>query len=125
METPKFLGAFNLPGGKVTQGRRDVTNVPAQALAMLNDPLVLDQARHWAKRLVSRPDKTPAERIDHMFRVAVSRPPTDAETTRFEQAAVELAKLHGVPADQILTSEPLWTDLAHTVFNLQEFVYIP
>jgi hypothetical protein len=35
MEAPKFLGAFNFPGGKVTQGRRDVTNVPAQALALL------------------------------------------------------------------------------------------
>lgn len=32
MEGPKFLEAFNFPGGKVTQGRRDVTNVPAQAL---------------------------------------------------------------------------------------------
>lgn len=30
MEAPKFLGAFNFPGGKVTQGRRDVTNVPAR-----------------------------------------------------------------------------------------------
>ena len=38
MEGPKFLEAFNFPGGKVTQGKRDVTNVPAQALALLNDP---------------------------------------------------------------------------------------
>lgn len=47
MEAPKFLGAFNFPGGKVTQGRRDVTNVPAQALALLNDPFVIDQADVW------------------------------------------------------------------------------
>jgi hypothetical protein len=125
METPKFLGAFNLPGGKVTQGRRDVTNVPAQALAMLNDPLVLDQSRYWAKKLVSRPDKTSFQRIDRMFRTTLSRPPTAAETARFEQAALDLAKLHGVPSDQILASETIWTDLAHTIFNLQEFVYIP
>jgi hypothetical protein len=125
METPKFLGAFNLPGGKVTQGRRDVTNVPAQALAMLNDPLVLDQARQWAKRLVARPDKSPAERINQMFVVALSRPLTDSELARFDGVVAELAKLHGASPDQILASEVLWTDLAHTIFNLQEFVYIP
>ena len=56
MESPKFLGAFNLPGGKVTQGRRDVTNVPAQALALLNDPFVLQQADVWAGRLTARAD---------------------------------------------------------------------
>ena len=35
----QFLGAFNLPGGKITQGRRDVTNVPAQALEPGTCPL--------------------------------------------------------------------------------------
>src|SRR5262249_40233806 len=51
MEGPSFLTAFNFPGGKVAQGRRDVTNVPAQALALLNDPFVLQQAEVWAGRL--------------------------------------------------------------------------
>src|SRR5438046_10678902 len=41
MESPKFLGAFNFPSGTVAQGKRDFTNVPAQALALLNDPFVL------------------------------------------------------------------------------------
>ena len=54
MEPPKFLGAFNSPGGKVTQGRRDVTNVPAQALALLNDPFVLQQAGVWAQHLLAQ-----------------------------------------------------------------------
>ena len=48
MEGPKFLEAFNFPGGKVTQGRRHTTNVPAQALALMNDPFVVDQAGRWA-----------------------------------------------------------------------------
>ena len=76
MEAPKFLGAFNFPGGKVAQGRRDVTNVPAQALALLNDPFVLQQADVWAGRLVARPDDTVEARIDAMFRTALGRPPT-------------------------------------------------
>jgi hypothetical protein len=125
MESPKFLSAFNIPGGKVTQGRRDVTNVPAQALAMLNDPLVLQQAGEWAKRVVVRPDESTSQRIGAMFLAALGRPPTEAERTRFEQAALQLAELHSVSPADILTNEAVWREIAHTLFNLQEFVYIP
>src|SRR5207237_8600558 len=79
MEEPKFLGAFNFPGGKVAQGRRDVTNVPAQALALLNDPFVLQQAETWAKRLIERPDTAAGPRIDAMFQTALGRPPSNEE----------------------------------------------
>jgi hypothetical protein len=109
----------------VTQGRRDVTNVPAQALAMLNDPLVLQQAEQWAKRVVARPDDSVGQRIDAMFLAALGRSPTDAERSRFEQAATQLAELHAVPVGDILKSEVVWREVAHALFNLQEFVYIP
>ena len=73
MEAPKFLGVFDFPGGKVTHGRRDVTNVPAQALALLNDPFVVAEADRWAQRLVARSGDTVAARIDAMFRQALGR----------------------------------------------------
>ena len=125
MESPKFLGVFNFPGGKVAQGRRDVTNVPAQALALLNDPFVLQQADVWAERLVQRPDKSIAERLEAMFQIALGRPPTEEEQSRFGQAALQLADVQGIPAVDVLQSRPVWKDLAHAVFNLQEFIYIP
>jgi hypothetical protein len=125
MESPKFLSAFNLPGGKVAQGRRDVTNVPAQALALLNDPFVLLQAGVWSKQLIERPDNSIADRVDAMFQAALSRPPTPEEQTRFEEAAYRLCELHGISTGDVLTSRTVWKDLAHAVFNLQEFVYIP
>src|SRR5262249_20346667 len=87
MEAPKFLGVFNFPGGKVAQGKRDVTNVPAQALALLNDPFVLQQAEFWASRLVARPDSTAADRIDAMMTTALGRLPEASERQRFELAA--------------------------------------
>ena len=91
MERPKFLEAFNFPGGKVTQGRRDVTNVPAQALALLNDPFVLQQADVWAARLVARSSDSVPSRIESMFQTALSRSPSDAELARFEVTVAELA----------------------------------
>jgi hypothetical protein len=125
MEAPHFLGAFNVPGGKVAQGRRDVTNVPGQALALLNDPFVLLQADVWAHRLVARPASSVAARIEEMFVVALGRPPAADECQRFTQAVAELAALHRVPAAEVLHNPVVWKDVAHTLFNLTEFAYIP
>jgi hypothetical protein len=125
MEGPKFLSAFDFPGGKVAQGRRDVTNVPAQALALLNDPFVLQQADLWAGGLVNRTDATVAARIEHVFRVGLGRPPGREERQRFERAVAELAELHGVPVEDVLKSRAVWKDVAHAVFNVKEFIYIP
>ncbi len=125
MEGPGFLSVFNFPGGKVAQGRRDLTNVPAQALALLNDPFVVQQAGFWADRLVSSPAPSVSARLEQMFQAALGRPPTTPERERFEQAAADFAALHGVPPEHILQSREVWKDLAHTLFNLQEFLYIP
>ena len=125
MESPQFLGAFNVPGGKVTQGRRDVTNVPAQALAMLNDPFVIGQSRVWANQLVERGDANIADRVTAMLQTALGRLPTDAERQRFADAARQLAALHQVPEADLLASEDVWSDMAHITFNLAEFVYVP
>jgi len=125
MEAPKFLGAFNVPGGKVTQGRRDVTNVPAQALAMLNDPFVVQQSRGWAERLVARPNDSITARITVMFETAFGRPPTSDECERFTQAALQFAQLHQVSTNDVSQTVPIWQDLAHTLFNASEFIYIP
>ena len=125
MEGPKFLEAFNFPGGKVTQGRRDLTNVPAQALALLNDPFVLQQADVWASRLIQRTDDDLLRRIDLVLASALSRPTTSEELAAFELLAGQLAELHQVPPSDILLSHAVWKDIVHAVFNLQEFIYVP
>ena len=50
-----MLLAFDAPVPFSTMGRRNVSNVPAQALTLLNDPLVIREARLWAKRLAAEP----------------------------------------------------------------------
>ncbi len=125
MEAPRFLSAFNLPGGKLTQGRREASNTPAQSLAMLNDPLVWRLADHWAERLVAEPVGDPAARIERMFQRALGRNPTAEERERWLSALRSLAAARGV-SDEGLSRDPaLWADLAHAMFNLQEFLFIP
>jgi hypothetical protein len=125
MEPPRFLGVFDFPGGKVTRGRRDVTNVPAQALALLNDAFVLQQAQVWAERLVAAPDATVAARIERMFTVALGRPAAADEQERFERFVAKTAEVHGVAPGGILRSPQVWRDVAHAIFNVREFITIP
>ena len=126
MEAPKFLGAFNFPGGKVTQGRRDVTNVPAQALALLNDPFVLQQADVWAASLVGtarRLDLPPGSSICSGSLSAVR--PTDEERSGSSGRSASSPRCISVPAEGVLKSQAVWKDMAHAMFNLKEFIYIP
>ena len=124
MEPPKFLATFNQPIPKVTTGRRDTTNVPNQALALLNDPFVVAMAEHWSKHELAEPVASPAERVERMFATAFARPPAPEETARFVAFAGQCAALRGVDAGALLDCEPVWQDVAHAIFNLKEFIYV-
>jgi hypothetical protein len=107
-----FLLAFDTPIPFSTVGRRQVSNVPAQALILLNDPFVHEQGERWAKAVLGSPGTT-EERVRRMYLTAFGRPPTDQEF----KSCVEFVS--GKEADAAA-----WTDLAHTLFNVKEFVFI-
>ncbi len=125
MEGPRFLSAFNFPGGKITQGRRDITNVPSQALTLLNDRFVVQQAGVWSERVLSGTGDNIASRIRHMLQSAIGRRPTPAETDRFVNLVSRLAELHKVADADVLSNQLIWKDVAHVMLNLKEFIYIP
>ncbi len=106
-----FLLAFDTPSPFSTVGRRTVSNVPAQALILMNDPFVHNQADVWAKRVMAEKasDET---RIRGMYLDAFSRAPTDAELRA-------CTAYLGAKPDQ-----RRWADLAHVLFNTKEFYFV-
>ncbi len=118
MDPPKFLVCFNLPDLKLPTGRRDVTNVPAQALALLNDPLVVELAEAWARRLVEDGAGSSRERVRAMFIQALGRTPSDDELRRWQAALAGFAQ-----SPELLADQAAWTELAHALFNTKEFIY--
>src|SRR5260370_26420142 len=76
--TPMFL-AFDYPIPFTTMGRRSVSNVPAHALALMNNPFVIQQAGLWANRILSEQDLTPTQRIKAMYCSANSREPNEGQ----------------------------------------------
>jgi hypothetical protein len=109
-----LLLAFDFPAPASCIGRRNVSNVPAQALTLLNDPFVLDQARRWADRALAR-DASPTGRLDNLYRDAFGRLPTARER------AESLAFLE----KQGMSNPQSWADLCHVLFNAKEFLFIP
>jgi hypothetical protein len=124
MEGPRFLGLFDLPPPSQTRGNRDVTNVPSQALALLNDPFVHEAARVWAERLVARKDDAIDARLTSMFLDALGRPPSAEELQLWRALAQRLADEEKVPAADLLASQRLWKDVAHAFFNTKEFLFL-
>ena len=121
-EGARFLEIFDFPNPMMARGTRDVTNVPPQALALMNDPFVVDQAGVWADRLLARTASVEA-RIEAMFRASLGRLPDAAEAERFRKLAKELANQHKVEEDKVLENRDVWKDVAHAIFNLKEFLY--
>ena len=122
MQGPRFLEIFDFPNPLQGRGNRDVTNVPPQALAMLNDPFVLDQAAGWARRLVAQRDDAIDARIARMFLEGLGRPATTAEVSKWRALTLDFTQRHA--AEDPLQSEPVWREVAHTLFNLKEFLYL-
>jgi cytochrome c553 len=103
-----FLTTFDAPVPFITRGERDVTNVPAQSLTLLNDSKVIDWARSWAQRTLERGPPSPqhsgstthsedAWRVRQMFRQAYAREASDDDV---KQSLAYLATLQQESADQ-------------------------
>jgi len=122
---PSFLLAFDLPVPFQAMGRRNVTNVPAQALTLMNDPFVTEQAQVWARRLLAETSLSTKARIAQLYREAFAREPTAEEKAVAIEFLAAQAERHGADFATDPTNAAAWADLAHALFNTKEFIFVP
>jgi hypothetical protein len=122
---PPMMLAFDMPSPFNTMGRRTVSNVPAQPLILLNDPLVVQLAKQWAERTLQTVDRSAGDRVRAMYVDGFARPPSDAETAAAMTFFDVEGELLGVPAERRLQDPRLWADFAHVLVNTKEFIFIP
>ena len=122
--TPMFL-AFDYPSPISTIGRRGSSTVPSQALIMMNNEFVNQQAKIWAERVVA--ERADADgRIQRMFLAAFGRPADRSEVEETSSFLGEQRALHigandvGAGKDDVRP----WTDLAHVLMNSTEFIFV-
>lgn len=106
-----FMTTFDTPVPFSTMGRRNVSNVPAQALVLMNDPFVAEQAKLWAERALAAEEDS-RQRIEWMYQSAFGRLPTTDEA----KLSLEFV------GDG--TDVKTWTNFAHSLINTKEFVFL-
>ncbi|TWT54951.1 Planctomycete cytochrome C [Rubripirellula amarantea] len=109
-----FMLAFDTPSPFSTMGRRNVSNVPAQSLILMNDPFVVKQAKGWADRAIEQRDNE-LERIQWMYESALARKPTDREL-QFARAFLGSGNSE--------SEQAAWQDFAHAIINTKEFIFL-
>ncbi len=102
-----FLGALDCADPSMGVDKRNESTTALQALAMLNDRLMLAMAGHFASRLEAERGDV-AGRIDRAFRLALGRAPSDPERA----ALAAYARQYGL------------ANACRVIFNLNEFAFV-
>ena len=119
-----FMLTFDAPVPFSSMGRRNVSNVPAQSLILMNDPLVVELAGDWADRALTSVPQNGAEgvakRVAWMYLSAFGRQPTTSESR------ASVAFLYSKADGNKTTTEDagLWADFAHVLVNTKEFIFL-
>ncbi len=116
---PPLLTTFDLPDTTLPNCQRDVTTVPTQALALLNNPFVHEQSAALAKRIGTKFGRK--ERVVRAWRLALGRDPREAETkaalAHLEKQAERFATRPDATLDALAS-------LCHVLLNTNEFMYV-
>jgi len=108
---PEVFTLFNFAAPERPVAQRDESILPAQSLYLMNNPWVIEQARHTAKRLLAGA-KDDRERIIRLHTLAFARQPTPEEMQRMLRFVTN-------------GNEDTWTTLCQTVMAAAEFRITP
>ena len=108
---PPMMLAFDMPSPFSAVARRTVSNVPAQALTLMNDPFVVSEAKRWAESTANIEEDR--NRIETMFQQAFARHPSQ------DELKTALAWIQTHPA-----KKTAWQDFAHSLWNAKEFIFL-
>ena len=106
-----FFEVFDVPDGMQSRGVRELTTVPTQALMLMNNQFVRDQAAHFANRIRKAVGNDNLKHIvEEAYWLALSRSPTNEELS----SSVELLSTEGQSLE----------NFCHILFTLNEFCYV-
>jgi Protein of unknown function (DUF1553)/Protein of unknown function (DUF1549)/Planctomycete cytochrome C len=119
-----MFDVFDLPDLNVTCEGRVTTTVPTQALTLLNNPFVLEQAGYFAKRVAAQAGNEQDARVRAAYRIALGREPKESE---IEENVAFLNRQHDYHESRHAGEDAsllALVDLCHVILNLNEFVYL-
>lgn len=145
---PETLAVFDFPDAASVNGSREATNVPTQALYLLNGDFPQRVSKATAERILKAHPGRGADasfdaRIDMAYRAVLSRPPEAAEKTAardFLRRMTAVGSAPPAPAEEPKgfrkffvprtapaaqdTSVAAWTSLCRALFSTAEFRHV-
>lgn len=118
-----LLDAFDFPDRIRSQGRRNTTTTPLQALLLTNGDWSLARAEALAEKIQSIGSDDPALGIQNLFTTTLGRPASPHELKLCQQFLIEHLRASSI-ADEDQRTEQAWTDLCHSLMNSNEFIYL-
>ncbi|MBO0719712.1 MAG: DUF1553 domain-containing protein, partial [Blastocatellia bacterium] len=129
---------FDMPDTHESCPVRGKTITAPQALALLNDKIILSAAQSFAGRVLQEAGKDAGAQVSSAYRLALSREPDEVERemalaflqkqTVLIKARIAEKKPVALPTDLSRDVEPACAaalvDFCHVLFNSNEFVYI-
>ena len=146
----EVLNHFDFAQPEMPNGKRYQTTVPQQALFLMNNPLVIEQARKIVERTDFKGVEDDEKRIAFLYSLIYQRPPTaqeiqlglaffeeapatgaslPAQQPAAQAAPVRVAAAKGklsLPARPAFTPRPLsaWAEYAHALILANEFTFV-
>jgi hypothetical protein len=106
--THQFLATLDCPNAANLTPVRDHTTTPLQALALLNNDFMRDQARRFAERLRNECGDDTNRQVELAFELAFARLPSPQE----KEASLEMIQQSNVAAFCLM------------LFNANEFIFL-
>jgi hypothetical protein len=130
--------AFDAPTREECAVERNRSNIPQQALVLLNDPTYVEAARNLAARIIQEADGAVEDRLKWVWRQVLVRPPSAEELRAVRQvfekhhaeylsvpdqarALVDVGQVD-VPEGVALADLAAWTSVARILLNLHETI---
>jgi hypothetical protein len=119
-----FLALFDGPDTNASTDARQMSTVPLQALFLMNNPFVREQAEGLARRVLES-SAEPRCRVARAYALTFGRPPGEEEVDRalayLDRYGRQLENM-GVPFDR--TDAEAWTSFARVLLSSNEFFYV-
>jgi len=114
---PSEIAAFDLPGFLKSEGKRNVSTIPGQALFLYNHDLMIDGSTQLAGHLLKEDNVETSKRVSRLFEKVLLREARPEELYRALEFVEESKK-------QLGSDSAAWAALSQAVFMTNEFRYV-
>ncbi|MFK7777134.1 MAG: DUF1549 and DUF1553 domain-containing protein, partial [Gimesia sp.] len=116
-----ILQLFDAPDAIQSVGKRNVTTVPPQALAMMNSPFIRKLSEKFAKRVRPGDKKSLGQTVNDVYTIALSRKPSAEEQQQMLQFIHYQTESYGANPK---AGEIAVADFCQLIICMNEFVFV-